>query len=42
MELANGIHLAYCTNIHRGESWEETFRSLNRYTLAVRDQRLPG
>ena len=42
MELANGIHLAYCTNIHRGESWEETFRSLNRYTLAVRNRVCPG
>ena len=42
MELANGIHLAYCTNIHRGESWEETFRTLNRYTLAVRNRVCPG
>lgn len=41
MELANGIHLAYCTNIHRGGSWEETFQSLNRYTLAVRDSVCP-
>src|SRR2546422_2137079 len=35
MNLAHGLHLAYCTNIHRGEDWPETFRSLQRYTLAV-------
>ena len=38
MKLGRGIHLAYCTNIHRGESWAETFDALNRYTLAVRDR----
>ena len=37
MKLSNGQHLAYCTNIHRGESWEETFASLNRHTLRVKD-----
>ena len=37
MKLSNGIHLAYCTNIHPGETWAETFDSLNRYTLKVRD-----
>ena len=29
-------HLAYCTNVHRGESWAETFYSLQTHTLAVR------
>jgi hypothetical protein len=38
MKLAHGRHLAYCTNIHRGESWEEVFSALQRHTLAVRDQ----
>src|SRR5262245_56844277 len=38
MKLNHGLHLAYCTNIHRGESWAETFDSLNRYTLAVRER----
>ena len=42
MELANGVHLAYCTNIHRGGSWEETLQSLNQYTLAVRDAVCPA
>jgi hypothetical protein len=37
MKLNHGLHLAYCTNIHRGETWAETFDSLKRYTLAVRD-----
>lgn len=37
MQLQHGIHLAYCTNIHRGESWRETFASLEHDTLRVRD-----
>ena len=42
MKLTHGIHLAYCTNIHRGEDWPETFGTLDRYTLAVRNQVAPG
>lgn len=42
MKLKHGLHLAYCTNIHRGESWVETFDALQRYTLAVRDRVCPG
>lgn len=38
MKLNHGIHLAYCTNIHRGETWAETFAALETYTLAVRDR----
>jgi hypothetical protein len=38
MKLHHGIHLAYCTNIHRGETWSETFQALQKYTLAVRDR----
>jgi hypothetical protein len=41
MKLAHGVHLAYCTNIHRGEDWPETFAALQRYTLAVRDRVCP-
>ena len=41
MKLTNGIHLAYCTNIHRGETWEETFDALKNYTLAVREKVCP-
>lgn len=38
MKLKHGLHLAYCTNIHRGETWEETFDALQKYALAVRDR----
>ena len=38
MLLNHGIHLGYCTNIHRGESWEETWRGLREYTLRVRER----
>lgn len=31
-------HLAYCTNIHPAESWEETERVLRSDVLAVRDE----
>ena len=30
------MHLAYCTNVHRGETWAETFAALERHTLPVR------
>ena len=36
MNLEHGLHLAYCTNIHRGEDWGQTFDSLKSHTLAVR------
>jgi len=41
MELGHGIHLGYCTNIHRGESWEETFDALKNYTLQVKQKVCP-
>ncbi|MBL9156258.1 MAG: metabolite traffic protein EboE [Verrucomicrobiales bacterium] len=36
MRLKHGIHLGYCTNIHRGETWDETFAALRTHTNAVR------
>ncbi len=42
MKLNHGLHLAYCTNIHRGENWAQTFDTLKHYTLAVRDKISPG
>ena len=42
MRLSHGIHLAYCTNIHRGGDWPETFRSLNEHTLRVRERVAAG
>jgi hypothetical protein len=38
VELNHGLQLAYCTNIHRGETWRETFDSLHNSTLAVRER----
>jgi sugar phosphate isomerase/epimerase len=38
MRLAKGHHLAYCGNIHRGETWGETLAALETHTLAVRDR----
>ncbi len=38
MQLTRGAHLAYCTNVHPGENWTQTFASLENYTLAVRDR----
>jgi hypothetical protein len=38
MKLNHGLHLAYCTNVHPGENWAQTFDSLNRWTLAVKNQ----
>jgi hypothetical protein len=42
MKLNHGLHLAYCTNIHRGETWLETFDALKKYTLAVRAKVAPN
>lgn len=42
MKLTRGHHLAYCTNIHRGESWEEVRQALVTHALAVRDRVAPG
>jgi hypothetical protein len=42
MKLNYDLHLAYCTNIHRGETWPETMSALQEFTLAVRDRVCPG
>ena len=36
MKLHDGIDLAYCTNVHRGENWAETFAALEQHVLPVR------
>ena len=41
MRLDHGIHLAYCTNIHRGESWGETFAGLRDHALRVKQRVCP-
>jgi sugar phosphate isomerase/epimerase len=42
VKLREEIHLAYCTNIHRGENWAQTFETLQKYALAVRDRVAAG
>jgi sugar phosphate isomerase/epimerase len=42
MELSHGIHLAYCTNIHRGESWRDTLAMLEKHTLEVKRRVSPS
>src|SRR5258708_15018426 len=42
MKLRNGRHLAYCTNIHRGETWPQTFETLERYALEVKARVSPN
>jgi len=42
MQLNHSLQLAYCTNVHRGETWAETMAYLQTDTLAVRDRVCPG
>ncbi len=42
MILKHGLHLAYCTNVHRGETWAETFDSLDTHTLRVKERVQPN
>ena len=41
MRLLHDIQLGYCTNIHRGETWRETFHGLRTYTNEVRKRVAP-
>ncbi len=41
MLLPHARHLAYCTNIHRGEAWPDVLAALQQHTLRVRDHVLP-
>lgn len=41
MQIENNRHLTYCTNIHPGESWEEVFDYLKKFTLSVRNKLSP-
>ncbi len=40
--LANGYHLSYCTNIHPGENWEETFQNLKNYIPKIKLELSPS
>ncbi|MGC6426407.1 MAG: metabolite traffic protein EboE [Akkermansiaceae bacterium] len=41
MKITEHQHLAYCTNIHPAESWEETWAVLKTDVLTVRDRISP-
>ncbi len=41
MRLQHQAHLAYCTNVHPGKDWEQTFHSLQNEVLAVRKRVCP-
>ena len=43
MKLAGktSVDLTYCTNVHPGETWEETFASLQRYLPAIKQRVSP-
>ncbi|MEN2284030.1 metabolite traffic protein EboE [Algoriphagus sp. SE2] len=36
-----GKHLSYCTNIHPGESWKETFENLKKYIPTIKSSLSP-
>ena len=38
MEIRENGHLTYCTNIHPGETWEEVFESLKKYSVSIKDK----
>jgi len=38
MLIGEKSHLTYCTNIHPGETWEEVFESLKKYSLDVKNK----
>jgi len=41
MYLKHQAHLAYCTNVHPGESWDAVLGALTRWTLAVKSRVCP-
>lgn len=41
MHLKHGLQLAYCTNVHRAETWAETFAALEHHTLRVKERVQP-
>lgn len=41
MNISQGYHLTYCTNIHPGETWSGVFESLKTYLLPVKARVAP-
>lgn len=42
MKIHNDFALTYCTNIHPGESWAETFEQLDQHLPALKKQLAPA
>ena len=42
MRTKSGPHLTYCTNIHRGETWPDTFIGLKRHLPEVKQLFVPN
>jgi len=42
MQLNHSLQLAYCTNVHRGESWLETYLALQKFVPAIRQRVCPN
>ena len=42
MNISQGYHLTYCTNIHPGETWAAVFESLKTYLLPVKARVAPA
>ncbi|MDE2367409.1 MAG: metabolite traffic protein EboE [Burkholderiales bacterium] len=42
MNLGDGVHLTYCSNIHPGESWAEVRANLAAHVAAVHGRVAPG
>jgi len=38
MLISNFYHLSYCTNIHPGENWDITFKSLKQYAPIIKNK----
>jgi hypothetical protein len=42
MQIADNLHLTYCTNIHAGETWEACFEQLQTYLPQVKQRVSPN
>ncbi|MFI5253305.1 MAG: metabolite traffic protein EboE [Bacteroidota bacterium] len=42
MEIGNGRHLTYCTNIHAGETWNDIFPQLKKFLPEIKRQLSPN
>jgi len=38
MQLKKNLHLTYCTNIHPGQDWKNTFESIKRHVLGIKNE----